>query len=450
MSDPFRQYFLESIQNTLEQDADEEALLALFRFVSPSLTLDEMLEMEPRGRGKIMKILKSRIHPDKHPNYSSVTTIFQNVQNFYDECIKHISTSAFNGSGGGSGSGSHNNKNSKRKRRKRPQSTNLSTTETDQYPQSFNIFSHWPVTNISLSTVTVANNDNDKRQGQTNKSPAPLSPSVPHPAPPNNVLTKKIVPAFQAYKCIHARGAIAHGRPITKFHTWYDIQKASDADHSVQDIFDEFGGTKELDSVELIKREIMTCGPVVSVSFRLLAGYLRQLDAGEKAFAEELIGEIHELLIVGWCLTPYGEAWQVQPLIDVDGDGVKMDGTKEAVKKVKVSLLHIGFGQFGIDETVLAPESNLEDIPWQPGPYFDSDFSDIVKWRDWEEMDLPITETELKALAKCFKNGFFSGESFVLRDQIKKAHSASYKIKNIKWVEETQEWFITIHRHWGD
>jgi hypothetical protein len=32
------------------------------------------------------------------------------VQNFYDECIKHISTSAFNGSGGGSGSGSHNNK----------------------------------------------------------------------------------------------------------------------------------------------------------------------------------------------------------------------------------------------------------------------------------------------------------------------------------------------------
>ena len=74
------------------------------------------------------------------------------------------------------------------------------------------------------------------------------------------------------------------------------------------------------------------------------------------------------------------------------------------------------------------------------------DFSDIQNWRSWEEMDLPINETDLKSLAKCFKNGFHSGESFVLRDQIKKAHSASYKIKNIKWVDKTQEFFVTIYR----
>ena len=196
----------------------------------------------------------------------------------------------------------------------------------------------------------------------------------------------------------------------------------------------------------------MTRGPVVSVSFRLSEAYLSQLrantDAGDKAFADDLVGGIHELLIVGWCLTPYGEAWQVLPLMDAGVSATKntADKAQERHEDMSVPLLRIGFGQFGIDEEVLAPESNLENVSWQPGPYFDSDFSDIENWRNWEQMDLPITEGELVSLGRCFKNGLFSGETFVLRDETKKAHSASYTIKNIKWMEETQEWFVTINK----
>lgn len=422
MGDPFRQYFLESIENTLARDANEESLLALLRFVSPSLKLDELLAMEPRERSKIMKVLKTRIHPDKHPQHASVTTIFQNVQNFYDECVETISTL------------SSKNKNSKRKRRKRQSSTQLSSV--NQYPQRFNVFERWPIANISISTMPSSVEMNDKQKESTLAS----RQSGSHPLPPNNIIVKKVVPPFQAYKCIHARGSLAHGKPITKYRTWNEIQKASDACDSVYDVFDKFGGTKELDSVDSIKEELMNRGPVVSVSFRLLAEYLKQLDVGENAFAKDLIGCVHELLIVGWCLTPFGEAWQVRPLID---DVLQMEKKGD---QNSLSLIQIGFGQFAIDDIVVAPDSNLEQYAWESGPYFDSDFSEIENWRSWEEMDLPINETDLKSLAKCFKNGFYSGESFVLRDQTKKAHSASYKIKNIKWVDKTQERFVTIYR----
>jgi len=388
--------------------------------VSPSLTLDEMLAMDSRERSKTLKILKTRIHPDKHPNDASVTQIFQNVQNFYDECID---ANALSGSSSSRTSGKP-----KPKRRKKSQSSEV--TSSSKYPQVFSVFTEWPIANESISTVVMKNESKKKVDSS-------IQPSS-HPMPPNNTLAKKIVPAYQAYKCIHARGAIAHGRPITKYHSWDEIQQESDEDHSVHDIFDKFGGAKELDSADLIKEELMNRGPVVSVSFRLVGVYLDKLNVGEKAFAKELIGQIHELLIVGWCLTPYGEAWQVQPLIDV------MD-PKAASSESKDSILHIGFGQFGIDELCLAPESSLEDLSWQPGPYFDSDFTDANNWREWKEMDLPITEKELKSLAKCFKKGLFSDESFVLRDEMKKAHSASYKIKNIRWVEETSEWFVTVN-----
>ena len=435
MADPFRQYFLESIQNVLEDTPTENSLLALFKFVSPSITLDEMLAMDSRERNKTLRILKTRIHPDKHPNDKSVTKIFQNVQNFYDECLENLSSSSSSPS-----YGSGNNKTSNRKRRKRPQSESVSTNET--FPQNFSCFTQWPIVNATISTAAAVDGKNNAHGGNGRNCSETKHSQTSHPIPPTSALAKKVVPAYQAYKCIHARGTIAHGRPITKYYPWEEIQKASDADHSVYDIFDNFGGTKELETAESIKKELMSCGPVVSVSFRLLATYMKQLNAGEKAFAQDSIGHIHELLIVGWCLTPYGEAWQVQPLIDMAQNQTKnkqidTDGNNS-------SLLHIGFGQFGIDDLVLAPVNNFENMPWQLGPSFDSDFRDAENWRDWNEMDLPLSETELKTLAKCFKKGMLSGESFVLRDEVKKAHSNSYNIKNIRWVDETEEWFVTV------
>lgn len=423
MSDPFRQYFLESIQNTLRQEANHESLLALFRFVTPSLTMDQVLSMSQKERNKLLKVLKTRIHPDKHPNDSSVTQLFQNVQIFYEECILSLDESS------ASKHGSTSNKDgippSKRKRKASHHSVQVVASK--KFPQSFSCYDQWPHVQKSIVTVQgeVADDDDDDDE---------LSREIMchHPIPPNGKLTKEMVPVYQAYKCIHARGAIAHGKPISLYKTNVDIIEASEKNKTVHDIFDDYGGTKELDSIEVIKEELIQRGPVVSTSFRLLDIYLEQLQVGNKAFAKDLIGSCHELLIVGWCLTPYGEAWLVQPLVD---------------KISTLQLIRIGFGQFGIDDVVLAPESSLDHISWQPGPYFDYDFSDVENWREWNEMDLPILEKDLKKLALCLPGGFMSGQSFVIRDEVKKAHSDSYKIKNIRWEENTMEWFVQVYQN---
>ena len=406
MSDPFRQYFLESVQTTLRQEANQEAILALLKFVTPSLTIDKMLAMSTKDRSKMMKVLKTRIHPDKHPNEPSVTQLFQNVQVFYDECITNISND--------SSSRKTDSKASKR-RRKRSYSGQLAMNKS--YPQSFSCSDKWSY--MKANVMSEATSENTK-----SKDPSPSQFTPP---------SEKILPAYQAYKCIHARGAIAHGRPITKYITLEqleEIQNQSEKNDSVYDIFDIFGGTKEFDTIGSIKDELMNCGPVVSASFRLLDAYLERLSVRENAFVKVASGGTHELLIVGWCLTPYGEAWQVQPI---------MDGMKEGSQ-----LLEIGFGQFDIDELVLAPDNSLEHISWQPGPYFDYDFSDVENWREWKEMDLPIAENELKTLAKCFKRGLMSGDNFVLRDETRKAHSGAYKVNNFRWEDETKEWFIQV------
>mmetsp|Transcript_12932 Transcript_12932/g.24290 ORF Transcript_12932/g.24290 Transcript_12932/m.24290 type:complete len:428 (-) Transcript_12932:127-1410(-) len=415
MSDPFRQYFLESIHNALQQEASHESLLALFRFVTPSLTMSQVLNMSPKERNKLVKVLKSRIHPDKHPNDSSVTKLFQNVQIFYEECILSLENAVSS-----SGGSTNDYIPSSSKRRRKP-SDSVQVVTSQKFPQSFSCYDQWPHVQSSIATVQ------DDLGNESNRE-------MCHPIPPNRKLNKEMVPVYQAYKCIHARGAIAHGKAISLYKTYADILEASEKKKSVYDVFGEYGGTKELDSIEMMKEELMQCGPVISISFRLLDIYLEQLQVGNKAFAKDLIGASHELLIVGWCLTPYGEAWLVQPLVD----------TISSLSSPQ--LIRIGFGQFGIDDLVLAPKSSLDHISWQPGPYFDYDFSDVDNWREWNEMDLPILEKDLKKLALCLPGGFMSGQSFVIRDEEKKAHSGCYRIKNIRWVEETMEWFVQVYQ----
>lgn len=236
--------------------------------------------------------------------------------------------------------------------------------------------------------------------------------------------------------------------------------------HNVKQVFDsEFGGTKELDNVDDIKEELMMNGPVVSVKFQLMDAYVDRLKGEKGAFVENLqltknedkgtgngsksSGVTHELLIVGWSLTPYGEAWKVQFLFDSSSDDEKEDiGNSVRVPLLESEpgprVVHIGFGQFQIDDLCYAPKSNLENLSWQEGPYFDADFTDAPQWREWKEMDLPSTESELVLLGKCFKRGIFSGETFVVRDRDKLAHSSSYVVKNLRWDESTKEWIITV------
>lgn len=396
MTDPFRQFFIESLQATLRLPASEESLQALFKYVRPTLSLEELYSMTPKEQSKMIKVLKSRIHPDKHPHNTEVTELFQEVQNFYEECLKYMTDTP-------------------RKRNKRPRSDQIAVNRA--YPQSFCCFEKWPHMKESLMVEV------DAKTVHLSKREYP-------PIPLDGMLKKEEIPIYQAFKCIHARGAVVHGKAIKKYTSFEMIKNMAKQNRTVADIFQESGGLRHLDSIEAIKVELMNCGPVISTSFELTKAYFDQLNKNQKSFVKEAINSTHELLITGWCLTPYGEAWQVQPILE--------EGNTQSIA--------IGFGQFGIDYEVVVPDSSLDHISWELGPYFDYDFSDIEDWRSWEEMNLPIREEELKTFASCFENGLMSGESFVLRDSNKFAHSCTYKVRNIEWSNENNEWTIQIYK----
>jgi hypothetical protein len=408
MNDPFKQFFIDSVKNIITQEPSAKSLFSLLKIVSPQMTMEDLMSKDTK---KMLKVLKTRIHPDKHDSSDRATQLFQDVQLFYDDCINSLNKSS--------------------KRRKRPNSANDRRDGKNVFPDEFSIHKKWPATSASINTfhghgIVISKNKN----------------SIPnqsiYPLPADGVIEKETLAAFQAFKCIHARGAIIHQKPITKYHSWNQIEKHSKSKDSVYEIFDSFGGTRELHSIDMIKEEIMTSGPVVSVSFRLTAVYFNQLKRSsegttEGAFVTNILNDVHELLITGWCLTPFGEAWEIEPVLS------SID--------LKTSAIHIGFGQFGIDDLCLAPKSNLDHISWQPGPYFDSDFSSAPDWREWGEMDLPVTDAELKSLSKCFgTKGFMTGEPFVIRDAKKKALSASYIIHNLYYDENTNEWIVTVVR----
>lgn len=412
MNDPFKQFFIDSVKNIIIQEPSPKSLYSLLKIVSPQMTMEELMSKDTK---KMLKVLKARIHPDKHDSSDRATQLFQDVQLFYDECINSLNKTS--------------------KRRKRPNSANERKEGEHVFPDEFSIHKKWPVASASINTFhghgVVINKNSTSTSTKSNQPVYPL--------PANGIIDKETLPAFQAFKCIHARGAIIHQKQITKYHSWSQIETHSKSKESVYEIFDSFGGTKELHSIEMIKEEIMASGPVVSVSFRLTTVYFNQLKKSsegttEGTFVTDILNDVHELLITGWCLTPFGEAWEIEPVLSPMGP-------------TKTSTLRIGFGQFGIDDLCLAPKSNLDHISWQPGPYFDSDFSSAPDWREWSEMDLPVTDAELKSLSKCFgTKGFMAGEPFVIRDAKKKALSASYLIRNLYYDEKTNEWIVTVVR----
>ena len=68
--------------------------LELLQLVSSDLTLNQMLTSKSDERRKIFKALILRIHPDKHPNDTRATKLFQNVQNFYKDCSDLLQSSS--------------------------------------------------------------------------------------------------------------------------------------------------------------------------------------------------------------------------------------------------------------------------------------------------------------------------------------------------------------------
>mmetsp|Transcript_14783 Transcript_14783/g.21120 ORF Transcript_14783/g.21120 Transcript_14783/m.21120 type:complete len:449 (+) Transcript_14783:61-1407(+) len=444
MTDPFRQFFLDTVNDLIQKNPNADSLLNLLKIVSPSITSENIFNsLSSRGNPdsgsdvtlKAFKLLKLRIHPDKHPTDARVTQLFQDVQIFYDSCFssKIVSSAACN-----EDFSPRNNCNS----RKRPRTSHTNSEMAVKYPESFDILSKYPYVCLQ-------------------------NPKPPLKADKNLSITSKNLAPMLAYKCINARGALAHGKKITSGFSWRDVEKRVNqhTDCTVKQIFDFHGGTKQLTTVQEIKDELVNRGPVISVSFSVVEEYIKQFKVSESSidsmqshksdkgemcqlygdlFLQERIGNVQEMMIVGWTLTMFGESWLIQPLTNYD------DNIKSCTSPQSCSFVPIGVNQFGINDLCLSPKSSFENLPWQPGPYFDSDFKDAPEWRLWKEMDLPLSSCEFQTLAKCFGekgliHAALSEKGFVIRDKKRLAHSETYSLKEVRWDENTKEWVATVH-----
>jgi hypothetical protein len=367
--DPFRQVFLDQVRVVVAKEASKESLYELLRIATPPLTIEDV-SIESR-RKKAFMTLQLRIHPDKHPG-SDTTAIFQKVKAFYDDCCAA----------------------SNKKRKTNPVSP--PNTSHGSFPRDFHVNDKWPFLNIERI-----------------------------PPCPSELSNDADLMALTVAQCINARGAIAHGQATELCYQINRIKRCN----SVKEAFDGYGGTRCLTSIDSIKKELTENGPVLSESFVLDPSFL---SAGvySPSFLHSRIGKKHELLIIGWKLTAFGEVWLVKPLNERGGN-----------------LVHIAFGQFGIDTTCLAPVNNFENVKWQSGPSFNTTFG-ATEWMTWPGMDMYVTSSELEALAECFKSGLVSAvskkETFVIRDKKKKAHSRRYYLNELTWNKDKKMWSLGV------
>jgi len=261
--------------------------------------------------------------------------------------------------------------------------------------------------------------------------------SVKHPMlpSPEDDISSEELAKLMAYRCINHRGTIAHGR-MTQLSYQMDRVRSSDAE-SVDEVFEKFGGSKELigSSYEEIKNEIMHHGPVVSATFEMSQEFL-DITEYDSCFAESRLGNVHEVLIFGWKLTPVGAVWLVKGL----------HGPTD-----KDEFIPISFGQFGIDDVCLAPKNSFDNHPWQDAKEcVDAHTSDRPDWLHWPGMSLFMNDSELRSLGKCIKVGIYKAiedeRSFVVRDVKKIARSRKFLLKEVTWNEASGKWKVDLIR----
>jgi hypothetical protein len=294
------------------------------------------------------------------------------------------------------------------------------------------------------------------------------------PTFPTTEILPKYLAALRAFQCLNARGAIAHGKKITKGFTYmedvqlypskknnikkniHSISPTITKESMVAQIFQTHGGGyKNFNSdTSLIKKELLDNGPVVSLSFRPTLNFIKthypSILQQHIIQHEEDLEDIYceEMLIVGWEMTCTGEVWLCQSSLQ----HVSTLDTPLPNNSTSKNFTRIACCQFGIDDKCIAPKSRILDhICWQAGPYFDVDFSDSPEWREWEEIELPLVDSELKKMFHIFfPHGFskvFSDKThIVLRDMNKPAHCNTYKASDLKWKDSTNEWFMILVR----
>lgn len=371
--DPFRQLFLDQVRLVVAKEANIETLHEVLRLASPSLTESEVLAES--SRTKAFKTLQLRIHPDKHPG-EDTTKLFQDVKAFFDLCCKNL-----------------------RKIPKTKANPNSPSSAHCEFPRHFHVKDKWPFLDIGTLQPKATGIGTD-------------------------------LTAFSAALCINARGAIAHGQKTELSYKMGDMKNFA----NVQGIFDSFGGTKQLTSIDGIKKELMENGPVVSTSFILSQAFL---SAGKysQSLLKSRVGKKHELLIVGWKLTAFGEVWLAKSL-------------KNGIDEQPIC---IAFGQFGVDDICLAPTNSFENKSWQSGPFFDDGNLRLSDgWMRWPGMTLSMDSTELEALARCFSAGFKAAiaqrSPFVIREKTKIARSRRYQLREVVWDKKKAMWRVKVSK----
>lgn len=227
-----------------------------------------------------------------------------------------------------------------------------------------------------------------------------------------------------AYQCINARGAIAHGKKI-ELH-FGNSQIANCLSTSVEQVFSSFGGTKQMHDIDEIKDELMKNGPVVSTSFCPTDAFLSTNSIGKSDNSIQ-----NKILVVGWKQLASGEVWIVQPLYHNGG--------------LTSQVVYVAMGQFGIDNCCLAPKSNLENKPWQPGPYYNANMTAVENvWRTARSINCHTVSID-----SLFKDiGTISlgvHPTVTVRDKIKLAHSRKATLTSVEWVQERHQFKLTFN-----
>jgi hypothetical protein len=146
------------------------------------------------------------------------------------------------------------------------------------------------------------------------------------------------------------------------------------------------------------------------------------------------MGYQNDYLIIGWTQLPSGEAWLVQPLIQ---RGATIS-----------SPVYVAMGQFGIDECCLAPTNDLENIPWESGPYFDNDMHGAEEeWRTWPGINCDLNsladlEPFMKEVGKIHTNA--SPPHITIRNKEKIAHSRKARLLSFGWNKEEKKWQVSF------
>lgn len=452
-SDPFRSFFLRQVRTILSTAPSRESLRQLLASADPDVT-DEDLDDETI-RTRVLKELRKRVHPDKHPNDDTATGIFQDVPPFYEACCRrlHLPVGA---------SSSQNTQPPLRRRSSAsesettiPQTTTTngsrrssSTSRGVSLPSEFTVTDKWPYIPLChpgapQASILFANSSNDN----------------------DNDDNASVLELLLAYQCINARGAVAHRAKPGLFFGWSKVTaepNGTTAEQLWQKKFrgacrfgEDINNTSTSTIANEIKEELMTRGPVVSVSF-VLSPVLKQHGGAAVAdafFWQQRMNQTHAVMIVGWKLTAFGEVWLVHP--------PRASAAIAKHKSISDILIPIAFGQFGIDTLCLAPASDLLDKAWQPGPFLDLNLSKWPdKWMDWKKCDVHLTANELQRLSECLGTGFVAAATatsgrkapmrFVLRDEKKLAHSRAFCLRDVQWNPEKKMWKITIMRQSTD